>query len=226
MRFPGHRPPSPRDLQEQIAAQRAGDPFLVYRNDHGRQEIVGLPHSLHRVTIGRGPGSDLRLAWDEEVSRAHAKLERVCREWVVCDDGLSRNGTFVNGERLRGRRRVIDGDELRFGATRIVYRAGAGDACDETRVPVESTPIAVTDMQRRVLAALCRPLSEGGDALLPATNEEIAGEVMLGVDAVKAHLRVLYRKFAIGHLPQNAKRARLAHLAIQRGAIGVHDFQG
>ena len=33
------------------------------------------------------------------------------------DDGLSRNGTFVNGERLSGRRRLTDGDTLRFGGT-------------------------------------------------------------------------------------------------------------
>ena len=39
-------------------------------------------------------------------------------DWVVCDDGLSHNGTFVNGERVRGRRRLRDGDVIAVGATR------------------------------------------------------------------------------------------------------------
>ena len=33
-------------------------------------------------------------------------------DWVICDDGLSHNGTFVNGERVRGRRRLAAGDVL------------------------------------------------------------------------------------------------------------------
>ena len=32
----------------------------------------------------------------------HAELTRIGDDWVVCDEGLSHNGTFVNGERVRG----------------------------------------------------------------------------------------------------------------------------
>ena len=41
----------------------------------------------------------------------------------MVDDGLSRNGTFVNGERVTRRRRLLDGDELRIGSTTIRFRA-------------------------------------------------------------------------------------------------------
>ena len=34
-------------------------------------------------------------------------------DWTVVDDGLSRNGTYVNGERIHGRRRLVDGDTPR-----------------------------------------------------------------------------------------------------------------
>jgi pSer/pThr/pTyr-binding forkhead associated (FHA) protein len=37
------------------------------------------------------------------VSRLHAKLERIGGAWTIVDDGLSRNGTFVNGQRVIGR---------------------------------------------------------------------------------------------------------------------------
>ena len=60
----------------------------------------------------------LALPWDDEVSRLHAELVRMGEDWVLCDDGLSHNGTFVNGERVRGRRRLRDGDVVTVGATR------------------------------------------------------------------------------------------------------------
>lgn len=61
---------------------------------------------------------------------------------------------------------------------------------------------------------------EGDRFQTPATNQEIAEQVFLSVDAVKAHLRTLYRKFAIEDLPHNRKRARLVELAIAAGYVG------
>ena len=66
-------------------------------------------------------GNDVALPWDPEVSRLHAELERVRDDWVLCDDGLSRNGTFVNGARVSGRRRLCRGDILTVGETAIAY---------------------------------------------------------------------------------------------------------
>ena len=48
----------------------------------------------------------MTLGWDTEVSRLHAQVEPVGSDWIVVDDGLSRNGTYVNGERVNGRRRL------------------------------------------------------------------------------------------------------------------------
>ena len=60
-----------------------------------------------------------------------------------------------------------------------------------------------------MLIALCRPVNESAFAT-PATNQEIAEEIFLSVDAVKAQLRVLFDRFGLEDLPQNQKRARLA----------------
>ena len=49
-------------------------------------------------------------------------------------------------------------------------------------------------------------------------------EVLLSVDAVKGHLRVLFEKFGIGDLPQNQKRVRLVELALRNGVISVRDL--
>ena len=55
----------------------------------------------------------------------HAELEPTGGEWTLVDDGLSRNGSYVNGERVTGRRRLRDRDMLRFGRTVVLYRAPA-----------------------------------------------------------------------------------------------------
>lgn len=80
--------------------------------------------------------------------------------------------------------------------------------------------VRLTDAQLAILAALCRPIVAGNGYATPATNQEIADAVFLGVDAVKGHLRTLYRKFGIEDLPQNQKRARLVELAIEGGYLG------
>ena len=81
----------------------------------------------------------------------------------------------------------------------------------------------LTDTQRRVLVALCRPYRDGGFAT-PATNQEIADELFLSVDAVKMHLRTLFGKFELGDLPQNQKRAQLAETALQSGTVARHEL--
>ena len=48
--------------------------------------------------------------------------------------------------------------------------------------------------------------------------------VNLSLDAVKTHLRTLFRKLAIEHLPQNQKRARLAEMAVQYGLVSIYEL--
>jgi pSer/pThr/pTyr-binding forkhead associated (FHA) protein len=214
---------SASELKERLEVERAGVSFLVYRDGGRRQRI--LPLAGERVTVGRGPGADLRITWDDEVSRTHAQLERVGGAWTVSDDGLSRNGTFCNDERVRGRRRLEDADQLRFGHTLVAFRAPEIEGTATTALASEAPGIALTDTQRRVLVALCKPLRDSAYAT-PATNQTIAGEVFLGVDAVKVHLRALYRKLGIGDLPQNEKRARLVELAFHHGLVDDRDLGG
>jgi pSer/pThr/pTyr-binding forkhead associated (FHA) protein len=91
------------ELKAQLEAERAGIPFLVYRDAAGEQRILSLDEvDSGTLWIGRRPGSDLCLEWDAEVSGVHAGLERAGGEWTLADDGLSRNGSYVNGERVRG----------------------------------------------------------------------------------------------------------------------------
>jgi pSer/pThr/pTyr-binding forkhead associated (FHA) protein len=214
---------TPAELKARLEAERRGAPFLVLIDGADHQVIHELGSKGEPVTIGRAADCQVGLAWDREVSRLHAQLEPVGAHWVLVDDGLSRNGSFVNGERVVGRRRLRDGDRLCFGETPVVYRASAEPAADST-VSVIAGPgaVSVTPTQRQILVALCRPVRDSAFAT-PPPNREIADEVGLSIDAVKAHLRTLFERFGLEHLPQNQKRARLAAMALLQGIVTVRD---
>jgi pSer/pThr/pTyr-binding forkhead associated (FHA) protein len=184
-------------------------PFLLFADGDGHARIVMLQG--RRVTIGRRPSCDLPLTWDAEVSRLHAEVVPMGPDWVLCDEGLSRNGTFVNGERLRGRRRLREGDVVAVGATRIEFCATSGASTTDGAPSVELP--ALTPAQRRVLEALCRPMRNPGVAS-PATNREIAAELFITVDTVKGTLSTLFELSELQSLPQNAKRTALAARAL------------
>jgi len=154
-----------------------------------------------------------------------AELSRIGRDWTVSDDGLSRNGTHVNGQRIVGRRRLHDGDVVRFGRTAATYREPRIANITETEVASDVPDRAsLSEAQRRVLIALCRPFKDGSGYVTPATNQEVASELFLSVDAVKTHLRSLFGKFGIEDLPQNQKRVRLVELALKSGVVTPRDL--
>jgi DNA-binding CsgD family transcriptional regulator len=199
------------ELQARIAAERSAQPFLELRDGDGVQRLVPLPDE--GLTLGRTPASGLALTWDAQVSRSHASLEQIDGVWTVLDDGRSTNGTFVNEERVQGRRPLRHLDVLRTGATRIRFHdpASANDKLTEAAADVVAPPL--TAAQRRVLLALCAG-TQG-----PASNEEIAAELHLSIDTVKSHMRALFDAFRLGGAPPYRKRFELVRLAVDSGLV-------
>jgi FHA domain-containing protein len=205
-------------------AEREGRPFLTWRGADRGQQIRNLAADHWRVTVGRDAGADLCLEWDHQISRSHAVLERVGEAWTLVDDGLSRNGSFVNGARVVGRRRLNDGDRLCFGATEVTYREPAAQSPLVTASVSDGLEARwLSPMQRKVLIALCRPV-HASEMATPATNRQIAEEVHLTVAAVKAHLRVLFDRYGLADLRQNEKRAQLVMNALVSGTVTPRDF--
>ncbi|MHB8672037.1 MAG: FHA domain-containing protein [Acidimicrobiales bacterium] len=183
------------------------------------REMVALEGD--RLTLGKASSNDLALDSDPAVSRLHAVLERYPTGWCVRDLG-SRNGTFLNGERVDGSRGLRPGDEVRLGRTRLVFRGEHPEPAEGTDT-VEPAP-PVTPRERDVLVELCRPLV-GGDAFTePASIRRIAGVLVVSDDAVKKHLVRLYDKFAI---PEDGerRRVRLANAALERGAVTLAELR-
>jgi pSer/pThr/pTyr-binding forkhead associated (FHA) protein len=213
------------ELQERLDAARRDGPFLLYRDADGQQHIVVLDGD-ERLCIGRQPASDVPLPWDSAVSRVHAALERVGDEWTLVDDGSSRNGSFVNGDCVHGRRRLCDGDLIRVGVTTIAYVVPRQRTQSSSTIAATSTGVPVLSAaQRRVLVALCRPIVEGSFGA-PSSNQQIADELVVGVETVKTHMHALFEAFGVQGLPQNQKRAELARLAVRRGAVRDDELAG
>jgi hypothetical protein len=216
---------SAAELKAQIEAERGGRPFLVLRDGEGAQRLIVVEAGMTELWVGRGEAAGLRIDWDEEVSALHAQIEVVGDECTLLDDGLSRNGSFVGEERVHGRRRLRDGDTLRFGRTRVLYRR-PGESAPEATVVATEMPAAsaVSPGQRRVLIALCRPFKDGSTFATPPTNQAIAEELHLSVDAVKTHMRALFERLGVEDLPQNQKRVALIEQALQSGIVAPRDL--
>ena len=146
------------------------------------------------TVIGRSEGCDVIIP-DPWISSRHALIERRADEtWLVDLD--SRNGTFVDGRRVR-EARVADGAQLSFGRTngtlRGEHRAGpAAGAIPQGAAAVYladveklvAAPSGALDPTRRQLAAL----QSIGRALVTATglDESLAGILSAVAGAVRA----------------------------------------
>ena len=225
--MPPRHDATPAELKARLEADRAGLPYLAYRDGEGCELLLALRDDLGPVTLGRSADAGVALTWDREVSRDHATVERAVGGWSILDDGRALNGTFVNDERIRGRRRLRDGDVVQIGETRIAFKDPRRHESLAT-LPAQAVPapIRVSDAQRRVLVALCRPFGEQRPFATAPTNEQIVAELTLSTDAVKTHLRALFQRFTLDRLPRAQKRVALIERAFQTGTVRDEDFAG
>ncbi len=114
-----------------MASERASAPGADEAKGSERARLVSIGGSTPReypldsaeISIGSAPDNDLAIA-ETTVSRHHARLYRRLGKFRITDLE-STNGTFLNGRRLRGSAPIRPGDEVRFGAARFAFVAGA-----------------------------------------------------------------------------------------------------
>lgn len=95
----------------ELDESRARAILEVYDVDGNLVGIVPIPYQ--GLSIGRGADQELRLD-DRTVSRRHARIDEVDGRWWL-DDAGSLNDTLLNGELVRGRAPLADGDRLTIG---------------------------------------------------------------------------------------------------------------
>jgi len=218
-------------MSDRVEGDSAGLAFLLYKDGDDTQRRLSLELGAAQATVGRGPSCDLPLDWDDQVSRVHARFELVGEKWELIDDGPSRNGTFVNEQRLNGRRRLSDGDSLRFGTTTVTFHSP--EAQQPSPQPEQSvapdpaaTPgaVSLSSTQRRVLVALCRPYKGRSGFASPASDQQIAAELFLSGGEVRVHLQVLRAKLAVAEQPAKDARVQLVERAFAAGLISERDL--
>jgi hypothetical protein len=182
----------------------------------GGRELRALDSG--RMTVGTLESNDVVVDADG-VSRVHAVFELFGDTWCVRDLG-SRNGTFVNGGRIIGERALHSGDEVVLGRLRLLFH---GPARGKETAAIAQPP-RLTQRERDVLVALCRPLLTGDAFTEPASIRAIAAELVVSEAAVKQHLSRLYGKFDVGAHGER-RRVQLANAAVARGAVKLGDLR-
>ena len=123
----GVRAPREQDDTHEIVAKnavqyvgqqgKATTSRLVLMKDGGGE--TSFPLTRETYTVGRHRNNDIVIS-DPKVSSFHARLDRSPDAFVVVDL-KSRNGSFINGRRVETGA-LKNGDELRMGPARLVYR--------------------------------------------------------------------------------------------------------
>ena len=110
----------------QASAAHAPSGRLIWRG-----ESIAVPDG--QSVIGRDPGCAVQID-AESVSRHHARLTAIGLQ-VSIEDLHSKNGTWIDGERISGVVSLTDGTNLRLGSETVRFELTPGDRPTKTVVP-------------------------------------------------------------------------------------------
>lgn len=97
--------------------------FLKIRYKDGVTEEVKLPQKM--VYIGRATSFG-RFEDDPEISRKHVLIKLNDHGDVFVEDQGSTNGTFLNGNKIKGMHPIQNGDVVRVGAIELLISVKSG----------------------------------------------------------------------------------------------------
>ncbi|HVU11002.1 MAG TPA: FHA domain-containing protein [Phototrophicaceae bacterium] len=90
------------------------------------------------LIIGRGEECDIVLP-ERQISRQHVRIFKEDDAYYI-EDLESRNGTWVNGQQLKGTRRLYDGDKIQLALAVLIEFIGSGATAPlEFQVPINLT---------------------------------------------------------------------------------------
>ncbi|QSQ19505.1 sigma 54-interacting transcriptional regulator [Pyxidicoccus parkwayensis] len=158
------------DSHLEQAAPEPPRPGLVFVFSGGAPLFRPVPLVDGRLALGREVAGDLPLP-DERLSRQHAEVRREGLHWRVEDLG-SRNGTFVDGEQVVGRRAFTSPRVLRLGNTLALFR---DDVRRLAGADVVSGPDVVLGPTFHAVLEQVAPAAVAGDTLL-ITGESGTGK--------------------------------------------------
>ena len=121
-------------------------------------------HLEDELTLGRGDDNDVVLG-DERASRHHARVSRSDAGFTIADLG-SRNGTYLNGERLAAESRPLEpGDAIGIGDQTLRFLGGQETRMASRELPVIGIQTVVFDGDRLTIGR-----DPANDVVLPDPN--------------------------------------------------------
>ena len=115
----GGPPPESRTLREGLMSRLpAGSTFVLM----DKEAVYPLKIGLN--TVGRLPDNDVVLT-DPFVSRRHCAILVHAGDGCELHDVASKNGTYLNGQKLNGPTRLVPGDELRMCERQFIFMSRA-----------------------------------------------------------------------------------------------------
>ena len=115
--------------------------YLVIREGAKWTDVFRLVEG-RTVTIGRAPTNQIVIK-DERCSRYHAEVFSTKGEWMLRDLD-SRNGTDVNGKRIRGDHALSPGETLQIAHAQLAFVYDLSNAFPDTGAP-ESDKALIED---------------------------------------------------------------------------------
>jgi DNA-binding CsgD family transcriptional regulator len=168
--------------------------------------------------VGRGSDADLQLDHDS-VSRRHAAFRGAGGELLV-EDLHSRNGTFVNGQPISGRVRVVVGDRIALGSCELeLTRASTSERFSPERATQPIDPHAVFAAGPTSAIAALSPREREVFALLAGgvAQREIASQFGVSVKTIETYRTRIGQKLGV------RTRAELVRCALDAGILKPHD---
>ena len=209
-------------LKPKDKLQLAGVNGILIVVERARKDIVSSNQtdifdklrSKKQVTIGRNSDCDIVLD-SETVSRYHATIRDIGNGIFTIKDLGSRNGTFINGKKVKGIAKISLTDKIYIGRHQLSLKGKAKDLSEElaiTAIGIEKTYSngvkALKKMDLSVpsksLLAVMGPSGCGKSTLLKALNGDTPatkGRVLLFGQELLSNYD--YLKTQIGYVPQD-----------------------
>ena len=149
---------------------------LIVTGPDGRTRRVSLTQPTFQMGRSRTAGNDLVLEADDQISKAHARLERERDGAWTLYDLASTNGVRVNSARVGGNRALQDGDTLMLGDTSLVFEQTPPRAAPAGPVSAGGVSRALDALEARLASPprRARLVGPSGDAHV------LASETLIG----------------------------------------------
>ncbi len=214
---------------------------LTWQNPDGDSESLALDQATY--SLGRGDAADIRIA-DENASRVHAHLHcDPAANRLSIEDAGSRNGVYVNGQRIQTETSLAEGDTILVGATAFTVKmeAPVAAATEKPVDPQQTRVMSLDDIAALIDEAESDPAAEDNtrememDATVAIDAADIDATELLDlphdpVDTPIFKLLVvsgdLYGKtYPIGTSPLVVGRRDDCSIVLKEGAVSGHHAQ-